>query len=238
MQHLRIRGETHRTNPKRWKSQGSQDSCRHGIIGTITRRRSHTRATFLNYRASYSIMNSLIIVVSGPGGVGKSTIVEALVRRDDRLWLSRSWTTRERRPGEAADAYVFVTREQFQQRITNNGFLEWTEFIGNMYGTPNPEAPIGRDIVLEIEVDGASQVKKMHPDAVLLFVLPPTREEQRARLQGRGDVEQKVEQRLQKAEDEEPIGKALADYVLINDDLSATIDEMLELINAVRAKRA
>ena len=183
-------------------------------------------------------MSSLIIVVSGPGGVGKSTIVEALVQRDDRLWLSRSWTTRERRPGEAEDAYVFVTREQFQQRIADNGFLEWTQFIGNMYGTPNPEAPAGRDIVLEIEVDGASQVKKMHPDAMLLFVLPPTREEQRARLQGRGDVEQKVEQRLRKAEDEEPIGKALADFVLINDDLNATIDEMLELINAARAKRA
>ncbi|CAB4712484.1 MAG: guanylate kinase [Actinobacteria bacterium] len=183
-------------------------------------------------------MSSLIIVVSGPGGVGKSTIVEALVQRDDRLWLSRSWTTRERRPGEAEDAYVFVTRAQFQQRIADNGFLEWTEFIGNMYGTPNPEAPAGRDIVLEIEVDGASQVKKMHPDAMLLFVLPPTREEQRARLQGRGDVEQKVEQRLRKAEDEEPIGKALADFVLINDDLNATIDEMLELINAARAKRA
>lgn len=183
-------------------------------------------------------MSSLIIVVSGPGGVGKSTIVEALVQRDDRLWLSRSWTTRERRPGEAEDAYVFVTRAQFQQRIADNGFLEWTEFIGNMYGTPNPEAPAGRDIVLEIEVDGASQVKKMHPDAMLLFVLPPTREEQRARLQGRGDVEQKVEQRLRKAEDEEPIGKALADFVLINDDLNATIDEMLDLINAARAKRA
>ena len=183
-------------------------------------------------------MSSLIIVVSGPGGVGKSTIVEALVQRDDRLWLSRSWTTRERRPGEAEDAYVFVTRAQFQQRIAENGFLEWTEFIGNMYGTPNPEAPAGRDIVLEIEVDGASQVKKMHPDAMLLFVLPPTREEQRARLQGRGDVEQKVEQRLRKAEDEEPIGKALADFVLINDDLNATIDEMLELINAARAKHA
>ena len=183
-------------------------------------------------------MSSLIIVVSGPGGVGKSTIVEALVQRDDRLWLSRSWTTRERRPGEAEDAYVFVTRAQFQQRIADNGFLEWTEFIGNMYGTPNPEAPASRDIVLEIEVDGASQVKKMHPDAMLLFVLPPTREEQRARLQGRGDVEQKVEQRLRKAEDEEPIGKALADFVLINDDLNATIDEMLELINAARAKRA
>ena len=183
-------------------------------------------------------MSSLIIVVSGPGGVGKSTIVEALVRRDERLWLSRSWTTRERRPGEAEDAYVFVTRDQFQKRIADNGFLEWTEFIGNMYGTPNPEAQSGRDIVLEIEVDGASQVKKMHPDAMLLFVLPPTREEQRARLQGRGDVEQKVEQRLRKAEDEEPIGKALADFVLINDDLNATIDEMLELINAARAKHA
>ena len=141
-------------------------------------------------------------------------------------------------PGEAEDAYVFVTRDQFQKRIADNGFLEWTEFIGNMYGTPNPEAPSGRDIVLEIEVDGASQVKKMHPDAMLLFVLPPTREEQRARLQGRGDVEQKVEQRLRKAEDEEPIGKALADFVLINDDLNATIDEMLELINAARAKHA
>lgn len=183
-------------------------------------------------------MSSLIIVVSGPGGVGKSTIVEALVHRDERLWLSRSWTTRERRPGEAMDAYVFVSREQFQQRIDDNGFLEWTEFIGNMYGTPNPEAPIGRDIVLEIEVDGAGQVKKMHPDAMLLFVLPPTREEQRARLQGRGDAEQKVEQRLRKAEDEEPIGKALADFILINDDLNTTIDEMLALINASRAKRA
>ena len=73
---------------------------------------------------------------------------------------------------------------------------------------------------------------------MLLFVLPPTREEQRARLRGRGDVEQKVEQRLRKAEDEEPIGKALADFVLINDDLNATIDEMLELINAARAQRA
>ena len=164
---------------------------------------------------------SLIVVVSGPGGVGKSTIVEELVKRDLRLWLSRSWTT----------------REQFQQRIDANGFLEWTEFIGNLYGTPNPEAPNGRDIVLEIEVDGAQQVKQQHPEALLLFVLPPSREEQKARLHGRGDADNKVEQRLKKAEEEEPVGKALADFVLINDDLAQTVDDMLDLIAKERVNR-
>ncbi len=180
---------------------------------------------------------SLIIVVSGPGGVGKSTIVEELVQRDERLWLSRSWTTRERRDGEAQDAYKFVTHDQFRTHIADGGFLEWTEFLGNLYGTPLPQAPEGKDIVLEIEVDGAQQVKKLHEEALLLFVLPPTREEQKARLVGRGDAEQKVVQRLRKAEDEEPIGKALADYVLINDDLAATVGEMLDLIARERQSR-
>ena len=181
---------------------------------------------------------SLIVVVSGPGGVGKSTIVEELVKRDERLWLSRSWTTREMRQGESADAYNFVTREKFQQHIDAGGFLEWTEFIGNLYGTPNPEPPYGRDIVLEIEVDGAQQVKQQHPEALLLFVLPPSREEQKSRLHGRGDADNKVEQRLKKAEEEEPVGKALADYVLINDDLAQTVNDMLDLIAKERAKRA
>ena len=130
-------------------------------------------------------MSSLIIVVSGPGGVGKSTIVEALVQRDERLWLSRSWTTRERRPGEAEDAYVFVTRDQFQKRIEDNGFLEWTEFLGNLYGSPRPAVDSGLDIVLEIELHGAQQVKQSHPEAILVFVRPPSREEQQRRLQGR-----------------------------------------------------
>ena len=176
----------------------------------------------------------LIIVVSGPGGVGKGTIVDALVARDPRLWLSRSWTTRSQRPGEPDDAYVYATREQFEARIAAGGFLEYTEFLGNYYGTPTPDTTSGRDIVLEIEVDGASQVKALHPEALLILVLPPSREEQERRLRGRGDPDQKVGERLRKAEEEEPIGRAMADHLVVNDDLERTITEMLGLIDARR----
>ena len=108
-------------------------------------------------------MSGIVFVVSGPGGVGKSTVVGELMKRDSELWLSRSWTTRERRPGEADDAYNFVSRDAFEAHIVAGGFLEWTTFLGNYYGTPLPTPTIGKDIVLEIEVDGASQVKQQHP---------------------------------------------------------------------------
>ena len=180
----------------------------------------------------------LIVVVSGPGGVGKSTIVGRLVQRDPRLWLSRSWTTRDRRQGESDDAYVFVDRESFERRVAAGGFLEWTEFLGNLYGTPDPEAPAGCDIVLEIEVDGAQQVKRRHPGALMLFVLPPTRSEQEVRLHRRGDPEHKVAERLRKAEEEEPVGRAIADHVIVNSDLDATVDAMLDLIHRARRSRA
>ena len=181
----------------------------------------------------------LIIVVSGPGGVGKGTIVDALVRRDPKLWLSRSWTTRDRRPGERADAYVFVSSEQFESRISEGGFLEWTEFLGNYYGTPRPERlddPDAPDIVLEIELDGAQQVKQQYPQAVLIFVLPPSREEQERRLRGRGDPDDKVHARLRKAEKEEPIGREQADYLVVNDEFERTVDEMLDIVNRERQR--
>lgn len=183
----------------------------------------------------------LIIVVSGPGGVGKGTIVNALVRRDDRLWLSRSWTTRSRRPGEADDAYVFTTSEEFENRISTDGFLEWTEFLGNYYGTPRPDQiddPDAPDIVLEIEVDGAQQVKEQYPEAVLIFVLPPSRDEQERRLRGRGDPDVKVHARLRKAEKEEPIGREIADYLVVNADIDETLDELARIIATERAKLA
>ena len=178
----------------------------------------------------------MIIVVSGPGGVGKGTIVDALVRRDPRLWLSRSWTTRKRRPSEADDAYVFTDPAAFEERIAGGGFLEWTEFLGNYYGSPVPEPGDDQDIVLEIEVDGAQQVKRLFPDALLLFVVPPSREEQERRLRGRGDPGDKVLARLRKAEVEEPIGRALADHIVVNDDLDETIDEMLQIIDNARTR--
>jgi guanylate kinase len=177
----------------------------------------------------------LTIVVSGPGGVGKGTIVDALVRRDPQLWLSRSWTTRPQRPGEPDEAYVFTTREEFERRIAEGGFLEWTEFLGNYYGTPLPHPTEGADVVLEIEVDGARQVMAAEPDALLIFVLPPTRGEQERRLRGRGDAEDTVFARLRKAEDEEPVGVALAHYLVVNDDLDQTIEQMLKIIDRARS---
>jgi guanylate kinase len=176
----------------------------------------------------------LIIVVSGPGGVGKGTIVDALVGRDPRLWLSRSWTTRAQRPGEADTAYVFTDRDTFERHAAAGGFLEWTEFLGNYYGTPMPEPDPGADVVLEIEVDGARQVKAIRPDALLIFVLPPTRDEQERRLRGRGDRPDTVLARLRKAEDEEPVGMALADHVVVNDDLDETVERMLKIIDRAR----
>jgi guanylate kinase len=177
----------------------------------------------------------LIIIVSGPGGVGKGTIVKALVERDPGLWLSRSWTTRAQRPGEQDASYVFTDRQTFEDRIAAGGFLEWTEFLGNYYGTPNPESIEGRDVVLEIEVDGARQVKALEPAAILIFVLPPSRAEQERRLRGRGDADHKVAERLQKAEDEEPVGMKLADFVVVNDDLERTIEEMLSIVQHCRS---
>jgi guanylate kinase len=181
----------------------------------------------------------LIIVVSGPGGVGKGTIVDALVARDPRLWLSRSWTTRAQRPGEDDDAYAFVTAEEFERCISAGGFLEWTEFLGNYYGTPRPDRlddPDAPDIVLEIELDGAQQVKQQYPEAILIFVLPPSRAEQERRLRGRGDPEDKVHARLRKAEKEELIGLEIADHLVVNDRLDRTVDELMSIIDRERAR--
>lgn len=176
----------------------------------------------------------MIIVISGPGGVGKGTLVERLIAQDDRLWLSRSWTTRAPRPGEAPDAYTFVTRAAFEERIAAGGFLEWAPFLDYLQGTPLPEAPAGRDVVLEIDVQGAAQVLKQHPSALLLFIDAPSRDEQRRRLEQRGDPAQKVAMRLEIADSEAAAARDLGMRLVMNDDLDRATAEVAEAIEAAR----
>ena len=181
----------------------------------------------------------LIFVVFGPGGVGKGTLVARLLQMRENLWLSRSWTTRPRRPGEAEDAYVFTDRERFLARVQAGGFLEWTEFAGNghLYGTPTLEAPEGDAVVLEIEVDGARQVKAAYPHAVLVLVATPSREVQAERLRARGDDESEVRRRLVVGEQEEDVGRKMAAHVVVNDDLERAAEELAGIVDMHRKER-
>jgi len=178
----------------------------------------------------------MIIVVSGPGGVGKGTVVSRLIERDPRLWLSRSWTTRERRPGEAEDAYVFATREEFERRIAEGGFIEWVEFLDYLQGSPVPDPRPGSDVLFEIDVHGARQIRERYPDALLIFVDAPSRAEQEARLRKRGDSPERVAQRLAKADEESAVASALDCRVVVNDDLDETVATVERIIAEARAQ--
>lgn len=176
----------------------------------------------------------MIIVVSGPGGVGKGTVVTKLIEQDERLWLSRSWTTRQPRDGESPDSYVFVDRAAFEAMKVDGGFLEHAEFLGNLYGTPIPVAPEGCDIVLEIDVQGAQQVLERFPDALVILLVAPSREVQQHRLRTRGDPEQKVQERLAKADEELNVARQLGAVEVVNDDLDRTVAELRSIIEAAR----
>lgn len=178
----------------------------------------------------------LIFVVFGPGGVGKGTLVDRLVQLRDGLWLSRSWTTRPRRPGERDDAYVFTSEEAFRARLAAGGFLEWNEFAGNgyLYGTPTLEPPPGFDVLLEIDVNGAAQVARRYPGAVLVLVVAPSRRAQEERLRARGDDRDDVERRLDLGAQEELEGRSMAAYVVVNDDLERAAAELAGIVDSCR----
>ena len=177
----------------------------------------------------------MIFVIFGGGGVGKGTLSARLVAADSTLWLSRSWTTRARRPGEAEDAYHFVDDATFQQRIDAGGFLEWVQlWEGQRSGTPWPDPPTGADVLLEIDFRGAKLVKDREPAAVAILIVPPSREAQRERLLGRGDPPDKIEHRLALADEEERLGRALADHVVVNDALDRAVGEVAGIIASHR----
>jgi len=165
---------------------------------------------------------------------GKGTVVVRLLQVVDHLWLSRSWTTRDRRPGEAPDAYNFVDRATFETHIENDGFLEWVEFLDYLQGTPVPAPPDGNDVLLEIDVQGAAQIKAMNPDAILIFLDAPSVEEQEVRLRARGDSDERVSQRLETAIAERQAATELGCLVVINDDLESTVTELAGMIDAYR----
>jgi len=179
----------------------------------------------------------VIVVLSGPGGAGKGTIVSRLLPRNPQLWLSRSWTTRARRPGESPDAYVFATRGEFEARVAAGGFLEWVEFLDYLQGSPVPEVPQGTDVLFEIDVVGARSIKEHFPDALLIFVDAPSREEQAERLRLRGDSEDRVRQRLDKADEEAALAAELGCTTVINRDLDEAVAAVERLIEEARRER-
>ena len=179
----------------------------------------------------------ILIVVSGFSGAGKGTLMKRLMKEYENYALSISMTTRAPRIGETdGKEYFFVTKQQFEQKIEENGLVEYDCYCENYYGTPRDyveqQLQEGRDVILEIEIQGALKIKKKFPTALLLFVMPPSAGELRKRLEGRGTESREViEKRLQRAA-KEAEGIEEYDYIVINDELEKCVQEMHQLIQA------
>jgi guanylate kinase len=184
----------------------------------------------------------LLVVISGPSGVGKGTVRRALFQMPNHdLVYSVSMTTRPPRPGEVEGIdYYFVSKETFLQRIQDNKFLEWAEFVGNYYGTPRDKVEEqldkGKEVVLEIEVDGALQVRKQMKEAVFIFLVPPGKKALYERLKNRGTESiDLINKRMKKAESEFLLAHKY-DYIVVNDEVNNAADRIMAIIRAEHAK--
>ena len=181
----------------------------------------------------------ILIVVSGFSGAGKGTLMKELLQRYDNYALSVSMTTRAPREGEVdGESYFFVDKETFERTIAEDGLIEYASYCGNYYGTPREYVEKclqdGRDVILEIEIQGALKVKEKFPETLLLFVMPPSAAELKRRLEGRGtESPEVIRERLVRAS-EEAEGIENYEYLIINDDLDECVREMNDIINAAR----
>ncbi len=179
----------------------------------------------------------IIIVVSGFSGAGKGTVMKALTAKYDKYALSISATTRNPRPGEEnGREYFFVSNEEFEKLINENGLIEHAGYVDHYYGTPRKfvedQLDAGKDVILEIEIQGALQIKEQYPEAVLLFIMPPSAVELKKRLTGRGtETEEVIAQRLKRAK-EESVGIEKYDYIVVNDDLDECVEQVHDIISA------
>ena len=182
-----------------------------------------------------------LLVISGSSGVGKSTVIREVMQQRPDLYFSVSFTTRAPRKGEVHGVnYYFVTKEDFEARIARGEFLEYAEYVGNYYGTSmeviREHLDKGVDVLLDIEVQGAAKVREKLPDAVTLFIIPPSFEELSRRLHARGtDSEEKIAQRLETARRE---AKEIVhyDYVVVNDTVAAAAEEVLAILTAAACR--
>ena len=178
-----------------------------------------------------------LIIITGPSGVGKGTVVKELLDRNKDIWLSISATTRHPRIGEKdGENYYFISDEKFKDMIDKKEFLEWAQFAGNYYGTPlstvNEKIEKGFIVLLEIEVEGAKQIKEKLPEALSIFLLPPSKAELEKRIRNRGtEKEEAIDRRLSRA-DYEIASSDEFDFVLTNHDVDETVKGVFKIIKS------
>lgn len=183
----------------------------------------------------------ILVVVSGFSGAGKGTLMKALLEKYDNYALSISATTRQPREGEEnGREYFFVSRETFEHMIEENQLIEYAQYVNNYYGTPSryvsQQMAEGKDVILEIEIQGALKIKERFPEALLLFILPPSAQELKRRLTGRGtESPEVIEARLHRAA-EEAEGMTSYDYILVNDTIEKCVEDMHQLIQTQHSR--
>jgi len=188
-----------------------------------------------------SKQQGLLIVISAPSGAGKGTIINKMLEKNNNLWLSVSETSRPMRANDIDGiTYHFCTKEEFEEKIKDDYFLEYALYANNYYGTPKKyiqeHLSKGQDVILEIEIQGAMQIKKLIPEALFIFIMPPSLNELKKRLVGRGtDTKEKILERFKIAY-QEMNDVTKYNYVVVNDEIDVAVDKILSIIKAERCR--